>query len=159
MATMQTVKKYKLLSDDTKTVDGRTLSRICALRSFSDVLEGTLGGYIESEHNLSHDGNWWIYDDAIACDHAQVSGNARVYDTAIACDQAQVFGNAQVWGRAQVRDQAQVSGDANVSGYAQVRDQAQVSGNAFIWDCAQVSGSAWISGNSIIAEDTAHMHF
>ena len=63
-------KKYKLLENDTITVDGRTLYRIEALRDFASVRKGSKGGYIESEDNLSHTGECWVY------------GSARVYGKA-----------------------------------------------------------------------------
>lgn len=58
------MKKYKLLDSDTKVLFGKTLFRIQALISFGDVQEGDLGGYIEKEENLSHDGNAWVYNNA-----------------------------------------------------------------------------------------------
>lgn len=71
-------------------VDGRTLHRIRALKSFGDVIAGELGGWIESEKNLSHGGNAWVYGNAQVCGDAQVYGDA------------QVFGNAQVCGLDQI---------------------------------------------------------
>lgn len=68
--------KYRLISEDYKEIFGKKLYRIEALKDFSDVKAGSLGGYIESEDNLSHDGNAWVYD------NARVYGNARVYDNA-----------------------------------------------------------------------------
>ena len=65
------MKKYEL-TDDTITVEGRTLHRIKALKSFSNVEEGELGGYVEKEDNLDQRGEAWVYGDA------RVSGNARV---------------------------------------------------------------------------------
>lgn len=65
------MKKYEL-TDDTITVEGRTLHRIKALKSFSNVEEGELGGYVEKEDNLDQRGDAWVYGDA------RVSGNARV---------------------------------------------------------------------------------
>ena len=52
--------KYKLLKSDTKKVNGKTLYRIEALKSFGTVRVGDLGGYIESENNLSHEGTAWV---------------------------------------------------------------------------------------------------
>lgn len=69
------MKKYRLLDSDTKVFFGRTLFRIQALNSFGNVQEGDLGGYIEKEKNLSHDGNAWVYN------NAQVFDEARVFDT------------------------------------------------------------------------------
>ena len=64
-------KKYKL-TDETININGITLYRIEALKDFSNVKKGDKGGFVESENNLSHDGNCWIYDDAIVYDDATV---------------------------------------------------------------------------------------
>lgn len=39
-------KKYRLLENDTITINGRTLYRIEALRYFADVEKGDKGGYV-----------------------------------------------------------------------------------------------------------------
>ncbi|MDD9334284.1 MAG: hypothetical protein PV354_11755, partial [Bartonella sp.] len=64
-------KKYEF-TNETKQVGDVTLYRIRALRDFGDVKAGDLGGFIEKEDNLSHDGNCWVYD------KARVFQNARV---------------------------------------------------------------------------------
>lgn len=69
------MKKYRLTEETTK-VGNRTLYRIQALRDFGNVTKGDIGGYIESEKNLSQDGNAWVYG------NARVSGDARVYGNA-----------------------------------------------------------------------------
>ena len=101
--------KYKL-TNETKTVDGITLRRIKALKSFDDVKKGDLGGWIERESNLSREGDAWVSGDALVYGKARVSGNARVFGD------AQVFGDARVSGDAWVSGYAWVSGDARVSG-------------------------------------------
>lgn len=83
-------KKYRLLKNDTITVNGRTLYRIEALRDFADVEKGDKGGYVESEDNLSHVGNCWVYDNAWVYDNTRVLGNARVLGNIC------VLGNAQI---------------------------------------------------------------
>ena len=47
--------KYELTATS-KVVSGHTVYRIKALRSFSTVTIGDLGGWVETETNLSHDG-------------------------------------------------------------------------------------------------------
>src|SRR5260364_177646 len=75
--------KYELLKEDCIEYDGRTLYRIRALRDFRSIKQGDLGGYIEKEENLSHEGEAWVFDNARVSDEAkgdakaQVSGNAR----------------------------------------------------------------------------------
>jgi len=82
------MKKYKLVKSDYVIVRGKKLYRIKALRNFGSVKTGYLGGYIESEFNLSHQGNAWI------CDDAKVFGNAQVYGDALVSGNAKVFGDA-----------------------------------------------------------------
>ena len=44
------------------------LHRIRALRDVrEDVRAGDLGGFVQSEENLSQEGSCWIYDNALAC--------------------------------------------------------------------------------------------
>jgi hypothetical protein len=105
--------KYKLTKNK-KTIGEITLYQIEALKDFSDIKKGDLGGWIEKESNLSQQGDCWV------------SCRARVYDNAIVSDNAWVFGNAQVSGCAWVSGNARVFGNARVSG------NDWVSGNAII---------------------------
>ena len=109
--------KYKL-TDETIRFTGITLYRIESLKDFSDIKKGDKGGFIESENNLSHNGNCWIYDDAKVCDEAKVYGNAEVYDKVEIFDEAKVY------------DYAKVYGSAVIYGFAKVYEKAQISGNA-----------------------------
>lgn len=95
-------KKYRLLKNDTITVDGRILYRIEAVRDFADVENGDKGGYVESEDNLSHDGNCWVFDNARVSDNALVRDDALVYDDAHVSGNARVLGNACVLGNAKI---------------------------------------------------------
>lgn len=135
-------KKYRLLENDTKVVGGKTLYRIEALRDFADVQKGDKGGYVESEENLSHEGNCWVYDNAWVYGYARVYGNAQVYGN------ARVYGGAQVYGDACVFDNAQVYGNARVYDNAWVAGNAQVYGDARIRDTADyyVGKNVWSSG-------------
>ena len=95
------MKKFELTAEFVTNVFGKKLFRIKALVAFGNVEKGELGGFIEKEDNLSHDGDAWVSGDAWVYGNAQVSGNAQVY------------GNAQVSGNARVSGNAQVSGDAD----------------------------------------------
>ena len=75
------MEKYRL-TDEKIIVGCRTLYRIQALRDFGNVKEGDIGGYIESEKNLSQDGNAWVSGNAWVYGDAWVYGNARVSDDA-----------------------------------------------------------------------------
>ena len=146
-------KKYRLLEDDTITVDGRTLYQIEALRDFTDVRIGDKGGYVKSEDNLSHDGNCWVYDDAWVYGKAWVYGNAKVSGDALVCGKAEVSDDAVVCGNAEVSDDAVVCGNAEVYGKAEVSDDAVVCGNAEVYGKAEVYGYAWVFGNAEVSDD------
>ena len=66
--------KYKL-TEETKVVNGHTLHRIVCVTAFASVSVGDIGGWVESESNLSQYGNAWVYGDAEVCGNAKVCGN------------------------------------------------------------------------------------
>ena len=109
--------KYELT---TKTVKyfGETLYRIRALKDIPPhgVKKGDLGGFVESEKNLSQDGDCWISGNAIVFRDALVSENALVYEYAMVHGNAQVLGNARVYGNAEVCANSLVGGYARVYG-------------------------------------------
>lgn len=119
-------KKYKL-SNSTKQINGHTLLyRIEALEEFGDIKKGELGGWVESEDNLSHYDTCWIKD------NAAVFGKAKVEDDAIVKDNAVVYGNVDII------DNAEVSGNARVIG-------SQYSENLYIQKNAIINGDAVVS--------------
>jgi len=87
------MKKYEFTGEEQEVI-GRTLRRIRAVRDFAGVHSGDIGGWIESEENLSHADNAWVSGDAWVYDNARVSGDALVYGD------AKVYGDAQVYGGA-----------------------------------------------------------
>lgn len=86
------------------------LHRVRALRDIGEnVKAGDLGGFVEGEHNLETElsDSAWIFDDAIACDHAYVSCGSALYGQARAEDDAYLRG-------------AVMCGNAYASGFAQI---------------------------------------
>ena len=111
------MKKFEF-TGETKTISlffrTATLHRIRAVAEFGLVKIGDLGGWIEKEENLSHEGKAWV------CGDAEVWGNAKV------CGDAKVWGNAEVWGNAKVCGDAKVWGNAKVCGDAEVFSASHV---------------------------------
>lgn len=159
------MKKYEFTGEE-KVVDGITLRRIRAVRRFTQADAGEIGGWIQGEDNLSHDGNCWVGEEAIVCnwarvtDDALVSGRAQVYysakisgDTYVS-DDAWIGGNAEVYGMARVgdntviTDHAKVYERADVMGHALVRDYARVYGQALVDGTTQVFHNALVHGNA-----------
>ena len=87
------MKKFEF-TGETKTISlffrTATLHRIRAVAEFGLVKIGDLGGWIEKEENLSHEGKAWVWGDAEVCGDAKVWGNAKV------CGDAEVFSASHV---------------------------------------------------------------
>lgn len=127
-------KKYEL-TNETIEYGIYTLHRIRALKDFDEVKAGELGGWVESQYNLSQDGDCWIYDDAKVFDGARVLGDAKV------CDAAKIYGHAMIYD------------NAIVFGCATIRDSAMVRGRAAIWDSAIISGCAEVDSYAQICDN------
>ena len=126
-------KKYKL-TDKTINLNGRTLYRIEALKDFGDVKKGDKGGFVESENNLSQNGDCWIYDDACVYDGGHVDGDAKILGD------ARVYGNSLVTDKAVVTDNTVINGNSVIYGNAHVRGNAHIS-DAYVLDNVVVSNA------------------
>jgi carbonic anhydrase/acetyltransferase-like protein (isoleucine patch superfamily) len=140
------VRKYEL-TNETVEVGGVKLYRIRAIRDIegTSFKEGTLGGFIESEKNLSHDGKCWIYGDAKVFGNAVVSENAHVDGNAQVCGNAQISGDSHIYGKALIDAAAVVSGYSFVYGNAHVTCEAQILGRAKVKNIKSKTGEGDMS--------------
>ena len=155
------MKKYEITNETHPAIP--FLKRIRALKNFSNVKKGELGGFIESEENLDQEGYCWVSgnakvfgnakvsEDAEVYGRAKVFGNAEVYEDAEVYDRAKVFGNAMVYGNAMVFGDAVVYEDAEVYVRAKVFGNAMVYGDAVVFGDAEVSGRAKMCGNAVVS--------
>lgn len=88
-------RKYEFVEGDTIQIyhNGKrhTLHRIRATRNIGIpvlVKKGDLGGYIEAERNLDHQGGCWVADNAKALENASICADAWLCDNATAWDSA-----------------------------------------------------------------------
>ena len=155
-------KKYELVKEDSIKFEGRSLFRIKALKDFQTIdgcviKVGDLGGYIQSENNLSQEGKAWVSDIACVSDNAKVFDNAYVFNNACVCDNAKVFDNAYVFNNAFVCENACVYDNAYVYGNACVCSNAGVYGNACVFDNVWVFGNAKVGNNAYICNDSDYI--
>lgn len=143
------MRKYELIDDR-----HYHLRRIRAVRDIPEigVREGDIGGWVESERNLSHEGTCWVGDRAVVSSNAIVSGDAIVSGNALVADNARVNGDARVTGKAIVSRNARVTGNARVSDSAQVTDDVMVYGDALVSGGAVVSGHASVPSDARVSE-------
>ena len=147
------VKKYSF-TGETLNWNGVILHRIKANIGifFYNIRAGDLGGWIESEENLSQYGDAWV------------GGEAKVYNSAHICgsvfvgEKAQVFGEANISGIVYIMGSAQISGKSEIwGGNHSRRNPVEIYGSAQIRD-SSISESASISGTSIILDSVVSNH-
>ena len=86
---------------------------------------GALGGYVQTEDNLSQDGTCWIYDQAICCEEAVVEDDGRMFDGAVARGSALISGDARMFER--------TVAEGNSSFFSgELKEDARLSGNAVV---------------------------
>lgn len=164
------VQKYEIL-DETLNHEGRILHRIRRIK------DGEIGGWIEKEKNLSHDGKCWIsknakvYDDARVLQNSTVTGDAEVFGSArllnsakvtdfakvkgsaVISGKAVILGEASIYSRARVLEDAKVGGQAIIRGNAQIKGEAKIKDNVRVLGNVSVSGNAKIYGNARLKDD------
>lgn len=175
------MKKYELMKETMEVEDPErgtvTVYRVKALQNFGNVKKEELGGFVESEMNLSQQGNCWVshnavvfgnaalfddccvkndarvYGDAVLFDSVEVKDKARVYENVIlrnhvvVSNNAVVRGGCMIYGNAKICDNSQVRGKAKVFGDVTIKDSSIIDGHAMLCDEVVVCGNAKISNN------------
>lgn len=162
---MSEQKKYEMLKDQSKIVTFKgkeyTLYRIRALTDIflHGVTKGTLGGWVEHQDILSHEGNAWIANEAC------LGGKTIVQDDACVSGNAIVFGKSEIKGQAKVKDSATVYNthihrNVIVSGYARLL-AVRLNGSSFhhplkIGGNVHIQASI-IGGSNTVIEGNVHV--
>ena len=136
-------RKYEF-TGETRDYCGITLKRI------KRISDGEIGGWIEKEENLSHEGDCWISGDAKVFGNAQIFDNAKVSGKVEICGESNVYENAGIYDDALIYGKATVVGHAKVFGSARVFGHAMVAGDAKVFGNVQIFGGAKISGKAEI---------
>ena len=168
---MEKTAKYEFTSETKTTTDdyGEThvVRQIRALRDIEPsqkadkVHANDLGGWIETEHNLSHSGECWVDEDACVFGRAIVINNAYVGGFASESEHAYVVlkkeptegykvlngRNTKVYGQARICGDAHVGGNAIICGDALIRDRAEIIATVKIKGYVEVKGSMCIYDN------------
>jgi hypothetical protein len=113
---MNEQKKYEFTGKVRKFTNGVSVRRIRALIDIPHfgVKTGDIGGFLESDSNLSHSGEAWVGWDAIVCGDAKVSDNAWVGDNARVWGNAEISGGAYIFGDVRLGFNTRISGDTAV---------------------------------------------
>ena len=121
----------------------RALRDLCPTQMDGEVHKGDIGGWIESEDNLSHLDMCWVdeeamvFEQAVVKDNAYICGNSRVEESAVVCDDACADENAVVAGKATLANYATVYGNAQIRGLATADGDIIIKGNTVLTSIAE----------------------
>lgn len=121
--------------------------KIKSLKDFSNVRKGKIGGYIGGYHNLSQEGDCWVYDTARISRRAKVTGNVKIKNDSLVTDYAIVSGDAIISGKTMVFDFANITDNAKIYNTV-VKDKAVVYGNTELKGEIMITGTLRIGNNN-----------
>ena len=122
------------------------LHRIRALRDIgSEVKAGNLGGFVESEGNLSFEAedDAWIFNDAIAAGEGHVDKGSVLRERAIVCGCAYASHGTEMSGDSRAEDDAYIRG-------ARLSRCARVSGNGMVLQSPTTKASPILTGSCAV---------
>lgn len=122
-------KKFELTDEIKELPDGTILHRIKYLRDVGPMKAGDLGGWLEKESNLSHEGDCCVCGDARVFESARVFENALVYGNSQVFEDAEVYGSAEVCGNIEVGGNAKIGGNVKVGRNTKIHENAEVNKN------------------------------
>lgn len=144
MSSFETKSKKYEFTDETDVIRNTTLHRIRALRDFGSVKAGDLGGFLECEKNLSHDGECWVADHAAVMHSAVVKGNSVVKDCAVVKDNSKI-------------EYACIYKSSTISGCSEIKNGALITtsgdlSDVYIDGAIVISGTVDMNGVSITSQ-------
>ena len=133
-------RKYELTNITMKFKE-RTLYRIRALKDFSNVKKGDLGGWVSSENNLSQEGDCWIYDEAKCMDNARMYDNSTMHDYSKMYDYSIMRGNSEMYGHSEMFN------------YSEMYDYSIMHDNSIMYDYSEMHDHSRMYGDSILKDE------
>ena len=139
--------KFKLTDEKMSNQLELDAYRIVALRDFGDVKAGDLGGFVEFESNLSHDGDCWIGEHGVVVHRCKVQGNAKI-------DYAELYNGCSIGGDTIISG-GYFSGE-NINILGGCIKETKVAGENItikggIIDESIIGSNVYVSGGSIIS--------
>ena len=155
-------RKYEL-TNISMEFGGRTLYRIRALKDFSDVKRGELGGWVSSENNLSQEGNCWIYDEAKCMDNARMYDDSCMYGYSEMYDSSRMYGYSKMYDSSEMHDSSTMYGssimygNSMMCGYSKMFDNTEMFDDSAMYEYSVMYGYSIMFGNSEMYGDS-EMH-
>ena len=133
----------------------KTLYRIRALKDFSDVKRGELGGWVSSEDNLSQEGNCWIYNEAKCMDNAKMYNNSTMHDYSEMYDYSIMRGDSEMHSYTEMHDYAIMYSCSKMYGCSEMHDSSTMHGNSTMYGNSMMCDYSRMFDNSEMFDNSA----
>ena len=146
-------RKYEI-TDITIEFEERTLYRIRALKNFRNVKAGDLGGWVSGKHNLSQEGDCWIYDEAKCMDNARMYHNSAMYNNAVMCDFSEMHGCSEMHNYSAMLDNSRMYNCSAMYDNSRMYNDSKMYNNSRMFDNSAMYNNAVMLDNSKMFENS-----
>ena len=141
------MKKYKL-TEESKVLEREiTVYRIEALKDFTlingkEVKKGDKGGWLQSEANMSQEGNCWVYEECVMMGNSHRSGDSIGYGNSLQ------YGNSRQYGNSMQYDNSRQGSYSRQYGNSRQYGDSWQYGNSMQYGNSRQYDNSWQYGNS-----------
>ena len=146
-------RKYEM-TNITMEFEERTLYRIRALKNFRNVKAGDLGGWVSGKHNLSQEGDCWIYDEAKCMDNARMYHNSAMYNNAVMCDFSEMHGCSEMHNYSAMLDNSRMYNCSAMYDNSRMYNDSKMYNNSRMFDNSAMYNNAVMLDNSKMFENS-----
>ena len=146
-------KKYEM-TNITMEFEERTLYRVRALKNFRNVKAGDLGGWVSGKHNLSQEGDCWIYDEAKCMDNARMYHNSAMYNNAVMCDFSEMHGCSEMHNYSAMLDNSRMYNCSAMYDNSRMYNDSKMYNNSRMFDNSAMYNNAVMLDNSKMFENS-----
>ena len=146
-------RKYEM-TNITMEFEERTLYRIRALKNFRNVKAGDLGGWVSGKHNLSQEGDCWIYDEAKCMDNARMYHNSAMYNNAVMCDFSEMHGCSEMHNYSAMLDNSRMYNCSAMYDNSRMYNDSKMYSNSRMFDNSAMYNNAVMLDNSKMFENS-----
>ena len=146
-------RKYEM-TNITMEFEERTLYRVRALKNFRNVKAGDLGGWVSGKHNLSQEGDCWIYDEAKCMDNARMYHNSAMYNNAVMCDFSEMHGCSEMHNYSAMLDNSRMYNCSAMYDNSRMYNDSKMYNNSRMFDNSAMYNNAVMLDNSKMFENS-----
>ena len=146
-------RKYEM-TNITMEFEERTLYRVRALKNFRNVKAGDLGGWVSGKHNLSQEGDCWIYDEAKCMDNARMYHNSAMYNNAVMCDFSEMHGCSEMHNYSAMLDNSRMYNCSAMYDNSRMYNDSKMYSNSRMFDNSAMYNNAVMLDNSKMFENS-----